>query len=308
MRDQAMTGRSDPSSPRVAVAVAVYNQARFLADALGSIVRQTRPADEVIVVDDGSTDRPEAVAAAFDGARLIRRENGGLSAARNTALEITSCDRIIFLDADDVLEPEAIAAGLACFARTPDAGFVYGAHRRLGPALETVTSYCLRPLSHPPHHEFLLGNAVGMHATAIFDVTALRAAGGFDEGLPRCEDYDLYCRLSRVYPVAFHDALVAGYRQHGSNMSVDHRAMLRWALAVLDRHRPAEHDRAATRAWRTGRARWRAFYAVEALKSALRRFQMRDVLAATADVVAAPPASLARDIALRVGRLAGARA
>lgn len=307
MRDQATTGRSGLGSPRVAAAVAVYNQACFLADALGSIVRQTRPADEVIVVDDGSTDRPEAVVVAFDGVRLIRRENGGLSAARNTALEATSCDRIVFLDADDVLEPEAIAAGLACFARAPAAGFVYGAHRRLGPSLEMVTPYCLRPLSHSPHHEFLLGNAVGMHATAMFDVEALRAAGGFDEGLPRCEDYDLYCRMSRSHPVAFHEAPVAGYRQHGSNMSVDHRAMLRWALAVLDRHRPPEHDRAAMRAWRKGRARWRAFYAVEALKSALRRFRMRDVLAATADVVAAPPASLARDIAVRVGRLAGAR-
>jgi glycosyltransferase involved in cell wall biosynthesis len=290
------------------VAVAVYNQAFFLADALGSILRQSRPADEVIVVDDGSTDQPEVIAAAFDGVRLIRRENGGLSAARNTALADTSCDYIIFLDADDVLEPEAIVAGLACFANAPGASFVYGAHRRLGPALETITPYCLHRLSHPPHHEFLLGNAVGMHATAMFDVEALRVVGGFDEGLPRCEDYDVYCRMSRSHPVAFHDALVAGYRQHGSNMSVDHRAMLRWALAVLDRHRPSDHDQEAIRAWRKGRARWRAFYATEALKSSLRRFEMRDVLAAMADVVAAPPASLARDIALRIGRLAGVRA
>jgi glycosyltransferase involved in cell wall biosynthesis len=301
--DQTVT----ETGTRVTVAVAVFNQAHFLADALTSIARQTRPADEVIVVDDGSHDAPDRVVAPFQNVRLIRRQNGGLSAARNTALEATNCGRIVFLDADDVLEPRAIASGLGCFERVPDAAFVYGAHRRLGPKLETLTPYCLEPLRHPPQHAFLLGNAVGMHATAMFDVAILKAAGGFDRNLPRCEDYDAYCRLSRSHPIAFHNELVAGYRQHGSNMSVDHRTMLHWALTVLDRYRPAEHDRAGLRAWREGRARWRAHYAVEASKSALHGCRARDMIAAAADLVNVPPAALAKDLARRAGRLAGAR-
>ena len=245
--------------------------------------------------------------AGFAGVRLIRRKNGGLAAARNTALEATTCDRIIFLDADDVLEPEAIAAGLACFERNPSAAFVYGAHRRTGPALETIAAYLLQRLTRSPHHQFLLGNAVGMHASAMFDVAVVRAAGGFDEGLPRCEDHDLYCRLSRSADVAFHETLVAGYRQHGSNMSGNHRTMLRWALAVHGRHQPQGTDGEAMRAWRLGRARWRAHYAVDALKSALRPVRMRKVAAAVANLLTVPPLSLAGDVVRRIGWLVGER-
>ena len=295
------------SCPRVAVAIAVFNQARFLGDALESVAAQTRPADEVIVVDDESTDRPDLVAAGFEGVRSIRRKNGGLAAARNTALEATTCDRIIFLDADDVLEPEAVAAGLACFERNPSAAFVYGAHRRTGPSLETIAAYRLQRLTRSPYHQFLLGNAVGMHASAMFDVAGVRAAGGFDENLPRCEDHDLYCRLSRSSEVAFHETLVAGYRQHGANISADHRTMLRWALAVHGRHQPQGTDSEALRAWRLGRARWRAHYAVDALKSALRHVRMREVVAAVANLVTVPPLSLAGDLVRRIGWLVGER-
>lgn len=296
------------SHERVAIAVATYNHAHFLTEALASIARQSRPADEVIVVDDGSEDQPETVVARFAGVRLIRRANGGLAAARNTALAATGCDRITFLDADDVLEPDAIAAGLACFADHPDAGFVYGAHRRVGPMLETLMPYCLQPLSARPDHDFLLGNAVGMHAAAMFDVAALRAADGFDPALPRCEDYDVHCRLSRTHEVAFHRSVVAGYRQHGSNMSVDHRGMLRWALAVLDRHRPPADDRAAMQAWRSGRARWRAHYGVEALKAGLGGSHPGQVVGAVGDLLAIPPAALVRDLVRRIARLISALA
>jgi glycosyltransferase involved in cell wall biosynthesis len=297
------------STPRVAVAIAVFNQAHFLADALLSVARQTRRADEVIVVDDGSADRPDVIAALFGGVLLVRRENGGLAAARNTALKATTCNLIVFLDADDVLEPGAIAAGLACFERAPAPApaFVYGAHRRTGPTLKTTAPYRLQRLSRPPYHQFLLGNAVGMHASAMFDVDAVRAIGGFDESLPRCEDHDLYCRLSRSRSVAFHETLVAAYRQHGSNMSADHRTMLHWALVVHSRHRPPEEDREAMHVWRRGRARWRAHYAIDEVRSAFRRFRMHDVRVAIANLLTIPPASLVEDLARRVGWLAGVR-
>lgn len=303
----ATIDRGEGSRPRVAVAIAAYNQAHFLPDALASVARQTRPADEVLVVDDGSQDDPGAVTVDFGELRLIRQTNGGLAAARNTALATTDCDYVIFLDADDALEPAAIAAGLACFERAPGAGFVYGAHRRVGPAFDTTVPYCLHRLSRRPDHDLLLGNAVGMHGTVMYRVEALRAAGGFDETLARCEDYDVYLRMGRLNEIACHDVVVAAYRQHGSNMTADHRAMLHSVLAVLDRYRPSEEDRDAARAWRTGRARWRAHYAVEALKAAAQKLALRQFLAALADTLVIPPAPLARDIARRVARFAGGR-
>src|SRR5690606_10922645 len=118
-------------APRVTVAIAAYNQAHFLEDALRSIFAQTRPADQVIVVDDGSTDHPETVVNRFPGCALIRQENQGLSAARNTGLRAADGDAILFLDADDMLRPRALERAIACRAVNAGAAFVYGGHRRV---------------------------------------------------------------------------------------------------------------------------------------------------------------------------------
>src|SRR3954447_22530496 len=115
----------------VAVVIPTFNHAHFLGEALASVSAQTRPVAEVIVVDDGSTDDPAAVVAGRPGARLIRQDNRGLSAARNTGLRAARSRYVLFLDADDLLTPVAVAAGLACFDRAPGAAFVYGAHRRV---------------------------------------------------------------------------------------------------------------------------------------------------------------------------------
>ena len=87
----------------------------FLDDAIRSVIHQSVPAKEIIVVDDGSTDHPEAVVSRYPQVRLIRQRNQGLSAARNTGLRAAVSDKIIFLDADDRLCQGAIEAGLECF-------------------------------------------------------------------------------------------------------------------------------------------------------------------------------------------------
>lgn len=99
----------------VSVLVPCHNAEQFLAECLESALAQRHPRVEVIVVDDGSTDASLAVARGFEprGVRVLTRENGGQSAALNTALAAASGDYIQFLDADDVLEPGKIAAQIA---------------------------------------------------------------------------------------------------------------------------------------------------------------------------------------------------
>src|SRR4051794_29900976 len=109
------TGSSSDSAT-VAVIIPTFNHAHFLADAIGSVLAQTRAADEIIVVDDGSTDDPAAVVAEFREVRFIRQNNRGLSAARNTGLASCATRYVVFLDADDRLLPIALQAGLACIA------------------------------------------------------------------------------------------------------------------------------------------------------------------------------------------------
>jgi len=246
----------------VGIVIPTYNHARYLAAAIESVLAQTRPADEVIVVDDGSEDEPGLVVARFAGVRFSRRDNGGLSAARNTGLEASSADRIIFLDADDVLHPRAIEQGLAAFAAAPDAVFAYGAHRRVAADGSVLDAYRYDPIGSDAYSEFLVSNKIGMHATVMYDRRALVDIGGFDATLRRCEDYDVYLRLSQRGPVVSHEAVVADYRWHGDNMSSDSLDMLDWVLRVHARQRAvAARTPGTARAWRLGRSVWRTYYA-----------------------------------------------
>ena len=242
----------------VAVVLTTYNDAAFLRDAISSVIAQKRPADEVIVVDDGSNVSPASVLADFPQVMLLRKSNGGLSSARNVGLHFARSRYITFLDADDRFEPNAIEAGLACFARRPEAAMVYGGHRRIQADGKPLSLNIFQAVGEDPYADLLTGNRIGMHATALYRRDVLLALGGFDEELRRCEDYDLYLRLALSYPIASHPEIIAEYRWHGGNVSKDRGEMLRAVLAVLDRHRGK--TRAHRKAWRAGQRNWKDWY------------------------------------------------
>ncbi len=256
----------------VAVIIPTYNHAHYLADAIRSTLRQSAAPAEIIVVDDGSTDDPTAVVAQFPGVQIIRQKNQGLSAARNAGLAASHSRYAVFLDADDVLESEALRLGLACFEKHSGSSFVYGAHRRVDEALRPLGEIQYTPIDPANSHlDFLRCNPIGMHATVLYDRAKLAESGGFNVLLRRCEDYDVYLRLSRRYPVASHEGLVADYRRHDGNMSSNPADMLAWALKTQDAYRPDVSDETAMRAWRAGRVIWREYYALEAWRMAARQ-------------------------------------
>src|SRR5690348_130160 len=113
----------------VSVVITTYNHARFLGEAIESVLAQTVPPFEVIVVDDGSTDDPAAVVRRYPQLRLIRQRNQGLAAARNTGWRASGGSYLVFLDADDRLLPNALAANLRRLAEWPECAFAYGAYR-----------------------------------------------------------------------------------------------------------------------------------------------------------------------------------
>ncbi len=256
------------ASSTVAIVITTFNDARFLPDALTSAFAQDRPPDEVIVVDDGSTENPADIVSQFPGARLIRQENKGQSVARNTGLLATSVDFVAFLDADDVLLPGALSAGLACMAGHPDAAFVYGSY--------VFSDETLRPFGHvgwfrpcggDAFATILLANTIGMHATVLYRREILEKIGGFDPSLRKIEDYDVFLRIARDHAVASYPEVVALYRRHANNMTRDAEDMLRVSVAVQDAHRPGLDDRARQRAWAEGRDKFRNHYT----KAGLRR-------------------------------------
>ena len=209
----------DNSKPMISVVVTTYNHARYLPDAIDSVLAQDVAADEIIVVDDGSSDDPASVVARYQSVAYVRQQNQGLSAARNTGWRKARGRFVTFLDADDRLRPNALSTNLNQFENFPDCAFVYGAYSFIEEGGRHLALVPFTAIGDDAFRSFLTGNRVGMHATVLYRRECLEKAGGFDTTLPACEDYDLYLRLSRLYPVASTSAWLAEYRRHGANMS-----------------------------------------------------------------------------------------
>lgn len=253
----------------VSVVIPCYNQARFLNEAIHSAAGQTYPHIEIVVVDDGSTDDTRAVAERYPEVYYVHQENRGLSAARNTGLQHSRGEYVVFLDTDDLLLPGALEAGVRCLAADPECAFGVGRFRRIGEDGSVVAEPDQVSLHRDAYSQLLEGNWIAMHATAMYRRWALEEAGGFDPALPSSEDYDLYLRITRRHPIAQHPGLVAEYRQHGENMSRDPARMLRATVRVLRQQEGhARRDPRTRTAYRRGMRIWREYYGKELLAEA----------------------------------------
>ena len=224
------------SEAQISVVITAYNEEAFVGVALRSALRQTLGDLEIIVVDDGSTDRTAAVVESFedDRIRLIRQENQGLSAARNTGIAAAGCGLIAFLDSDDVWMPDFCEQMAAALRARPDAGFSYSDAWWLDDASDRFYRESAMAVNHPPQEppvdpvEFL---RLLIHGNFIFVSTMVRSevldeVGGFDTTLTAVEDYDMWIRIL----VAGHGAAATGRRlalkrDRGTSMSRQHRNM-----------------------------------------------------------------------------------
>ena len=277
--EAAVNDAATPSDgATVAVIIPTFNQARFLTDAIMSILAQTRPADEIIVVDDGSTDDAAAVVARFQKAQLIRQDNRGPSAARNTGLFRSSAKYVLFLDADDRLLPTALETGLRCIASQPDCAFVYGAIRSISETGKPNGSNFFIPINGDAHLAFLSHNLISMPAAALYRRSCLLAVNGWAESMRRCEDHDIYLRMAQRYAIVGHPDLVAEYRTHGQNTSKNNVEQLKAALRLYDLHETRVATDALTRAaLQNGRANKRKLYVSRMLSSARASWKGGDV-------------------------------
>lgn len=220
---------------RVSVIIPCYNQAHFLGEALASVAAQSEAASEVIVVDDGSTDNTSMVAGRYPGVQCVRQANAGLAAARNTGLRQATGDYVVFLDADDRLLPSALEVGLTALLARPGHAFTFGAWRLIGADGSVLPAAPAAQVMADQFRAFLRMCFISTPAAVMYLRTAVDVAGGFDPEVSASADYDLYLRLSRRWPVHCHGELVAEYRRHGANMTLDRGRMLASELAVLHR-------------------------------------------------------------------------
>jgi glycosyltransferase involved in cell wall biosynthesis len=202
-----------PAAPTVSVVIPVYLSERYLAEALGSILGQTRPPDEVLVVDDGSPDASAAIAEGFPGVEVLRRANGGVSAARNTGIAAATGDLLAMCDADDRWEPTKLARQLAVLAERPDVDVVFTAIEEfVEPGTDAVATHVR------PAFERSTGP---LPSSMLARRWAVAAAGPFDESLRVGDWIEWYLRLADTGAVAHTiDEVLVHRRLHGRNNSL----------------------------------------------------------------------------------------
>lgn len=218
-----------PASPLVSIVVANYNYARYLGEALESALAQTHRQVEVIVVDDGSTDDSLAVAGRYP-VRILAEEHFGVGAARNRGAVAASGVFLMFLDADDRLEPTYVEACLAALQAAPfSVAYAYTAMQSFGLEERLFPSQPFDPKA------LLQGNYI--HASALIRSEVFKAAGGFDPTWALgYEDYELWVRL---FADGFHGVLVPEplllHRRHGpsrNSLTASDIRKIRWRLRL----------------------------------------------------------------------------
>ena len=220
--------------PLISVIIPTRNRYAYLTEAIASVGAQTYPNFELIVVDDGSTDKTsQEIPLCFPSLRYVRQPPRGVSAARNLGIQHAKGTYITFLDSDDLWKPKKLEREMACLSKHPDFRVCYTdeiwirngvrvnprkKHRKYG---GWIYPYCL-PLC------IISPSSVMLHREV------LERVGAFDELLPACEDYDLWLRVTAHYPVYWiNEPLIVKRGGHEDQLSRAFWGMDRFRVRAL---------------------------------------------------------------------------
>lgn len=234
--------------PKVSVIIPAYNQAHYLSHAIQSVLAQTFTHWEAIIVDDGSTDNTQAVAASYASSNIhyIYQANQGLSAARNTGIGAARGDYLAFLDSDDELEPEFLQSCLASLVEDSSFAAVYTQTRFIDQSGKLLPSENTRSLSGAAFRQQLRQGGFFPPVSVVVRSDVVREAGLFDTQLTSLEDWDLWLRISNHYPMRGLPISLVRYRVYPGSMSTNAARMHANRLAVVAKQvGPPEGDVAA---------------------------------------------------------------
>ena len=223
---------------KVSVIIPAYNAADTIADTLQSLLNQTFPLWEAIIVDDGSTDETSAVVNKFIEKdcrfRIIKQTNQGLSGARNSGIKLARYDWLLFLDADDWIFPQHLNRLTSALKADPSLKVVYCGWTYVTPDGEQVF----------PHFANLEGDlfeafaqyCVSVVHTFIVSRSLVESHGCFENSHHSCEDWDLFQRIART-GVRFGavNEILAGYRMRPDSLSRNGHQLLADGIEVLNR-------------------------------------------------------------------------
>ncbi len=218
------------------VIIPTHNRAHTISRAIESVIKQSLPPAEIIIVDDGSTDgTAELVQNSFPNCRYLHQQNRGVSSARNSGIAVASGKWLAFLDSDDEWMPDKLAAQSAILEANPD---LYLCHTeeiwvRNGKRVNQMKKHAKR------------GGWIFQHclplcaispSSVIIHHSLFEAVGLFDETLPACEDYDLWLRICAFYPTLYiKTPQIIKHGGHEDQLSRKHWGMDRFRIQALEK-------------------------------------------------------------------------
>jgi glycosyltransferase involved in cell wall biosynthesis len=224
------------SEPTFAIVITAYEAADVIAGAVDSALAQTRPAEEVIVVDDGSSDDLEAALAPYgDRIAVVRKENGGGPSARNAGVAVARSEFMAILDADDVYHPRRLEATAELAQRRPELGLIATDARFLvdGRPAGTFLEHNAFPEENQRTAIFASCFPTGWPTVRIRDV---QAVGGFDEEMRIAYDWDCWLRMILAgSSVGMVQEPLYDYVLHRGSLASSRLASLRERVRLLEK-------------------------------------------------------------------------
>lgn len=232
----------------VSVVIPLFNKEKSIAAAIESVLLQTEKADEIVVVDDGSTDRSLAEARRFQNqkVKVLHQKNGGVSSARNFGIARSRGEFVAFLDADDEYKPQFLATLRRLIRKYPTAGAFATAYT----IQKTRSSFVPRYRAVPPapwegllpnYFESMLGFPPVCSSAVAIPRKVFDRVGTFPMGVNHGEDTDQWLRIALKYPIAFSNTVGSIYHWDGENRAsgleevLDHYAVMETLVKALDR-------------------------------------------------------------------------
>jgi glycosyltransferase involved in cell wall biosynthesis len=198
----------------VSVIIPTYQKGPYISQAIESVLSQTYTDFSIIVIDDGSTDNTSEVLTKYkDKISIIRQVNKGPAAARNQGIKASNSEFIAFLDADDIWLPYKLERQVNMFLEDPAIALVYSDTLIFSNEVDYRKTYfdIFPPASGNVYQELFVSDFIPT-LTAIIRRSCLNVTGFFDESVFGPEDYDLWLRISRLYPISFVPEPLARYR------------------------------------------------------------------------------------------------
>lgn len=207
-------------APTVSVILATYNRAEYISQALDSLRAQTRPVDEIVVVDDGSTDNTAKIVAAYGShVRYLHQENGGKPAALNLALTKVDSDYIWIFDDDDIALPHALADHLSFLATHPEYDFSYSPQYVFSGEFsqQVIDAHPAPSLPGYTGRTFFVRTMEAMHSMMqgmLVPRRCYQEVGPFDQSFIRGEDHEMVLRLARRFNAGYMNEPTFALRMH----------------------------------------------------------------------------------------------